>query len=214
MIELYSLATPNGQKIGIALEEMELKYTPYTINILNGDQFKEEFIRINPNSKIPAIVDTKGDKGHSFPVFESGAILLYLAEKTGLFLPSDPVEKSKVMQWLFFQVGGIGPMFGQFGHFTVYAKDERDLSYSVERYEKEVRRLLKVLDNQLHNNIYIAGEKISIADFSIYPWIKCLETYYKAKERLELESYKFLYNWYSKLGERPKLQKGLTVCDL
>ena len=125
-IQLYSLATPNGQKVSIALEEMGLPYDAHLINIMEGDQFKEEFIKINPNSKIPAIVDPKGDNGQPLSIMESGAILVYLAEKSGHFLPKDPVKRMETLQWLFWQMGGLGPMFGQFGHFTRYAPEDRD----------------------------------------------------------------------------------------
>ena len=211
-IQLYSLATPNGQKVSIALEEMGLEYDAHTIDIREGDQFTDEFIAINPNSKIPAIVDPTDDNGKPFAVMESGAILIYLAEKTGKFLPKDPVQRSKTLQWLMWQMAGLGPMFGQFGHFTRYAPQERDLSYGQERYEKEAKRLLKVLETQLNGQEYVAGNELTIADFAIMPWIVCLDVYYEAAERLELDSYKNISKWRDKLLERPAIKKGMDVC--
>lgn len=213
-IQLYSLATPNGQKVGIALEEMEIPYDAHLIDIRNGDQFSPEFIKINPNSKIPAIVDPNGDDGRPLSIIESGAILIYLAEKSGKFLPKDIRGRSETLQWLMWQMGGVGPMFGQFGHFSVYATDKRDLSYAVERYEKEVKRLLNVLDTQLIGKSYVVGDFITIADFAIFPWVLCLDLYYHAADRLELNSLKNIQKWKERLLERPLLKKGLEVCPL
>lgn len=207
-IQLYSLATPNGQKISIALEEMNLPYDAHTINILKGDQFTDEFIAINPNSKIPAIVDNE----HA--VFESGAILIYLAQKSEMFLPKDPLNYSKVMQWLFFQVGGVGPMFGQFGHFFKYAKDKCDHPYPVKRYTDETKRLLAVVNEQLKKNEFIAGPEITIADFATMPWIVCLDKFYQASTQLELESFDYVNNWVKNLLSRPGIQKGMNVCQI
>jgi GST-like protein len=210
-IQLYSLATPNGQKIGIALEEMEIPYEAHTINIMQGDQFTPEFIAINPNSKIPAIVDPTGDNGKPLAIMESGAILLYLAEKSGKFLPHETAKKSQAIQWLMWQMGGAGPMFGQFGHFSVYAPKERDLSYGQERYTKEAKRLLSVLENQLKDNKYVAGDELTIADFAIMPWVDCLEVHYQATELLDLPSYKRVNQWKNELLARPKTQAGMGV---
>lgn len=211
-IELYSLATPNGQKIGVALEEMGIPYTPHTIDITKDEQFTDAFIAINPNSKIPAIVDPIGDKGRPLPIMESGAILIYLAEKSGKFLPKDPTKRMETLQWLIWQVAGLGPMFGQFGHFTIYADKERDLSYGIERYEKETKRLLNVLEKQLEGKKYVIGDELTIADFAIMPWIVCLDEYYDAKERLKLDSYKNISRWRDALLARPFVQKGMEVC--
>lgn len=205
-IQLYSLATPNGQKVSVALEEMELPYEAHTINILNGDQFSEDFIKINPNSKIPAIVD--GDLN----IMESGAILLHLAEKTGKFLSKDPIKRSETLQWLFFQVGGVGPMFGQFGHFYKYAKDKCDHEYPVNRYLNETKRLLKVLDTRLENRDYLVDE-ISIADFATAPWVVCLDKFYNGSEVLELDSFKNVTSWVKRFLDRPKVRKGMEVCS-
>ena len=211
-IQLYSLATPNGIKVSVALEEMGLKYDAHTINILEGDQFSSDFIKINPNSKIPAIVDFDGPGGeHS--VFESGAILLYLARKTGKFLSKDPALESETLQWLFFQMGGIGPMFGQFGHFYKYAKDNCKDPYPVERYTKEAKRLLSVLDTRLEAREFLVGDEYSIADMSIFPWVICLDQFYQASEHLSLSSYKNISRWLSKILERSATKRGLDVCS-
>lgn len=211
-LQLYSLATPNGMKVSIALEEMGLSYEAHKIDIMNGDQFKPEFVAINPNSKIPALVDPEGDHGKPLNIFESGAILLYLAEKTGKFLPQDPAGRSKALQWLFFQMGGVGPMFGQFGHFFKYAKDKCDHPYPVERYTNETKRLLKVLDTQLEKNKYIAGDELTIADMAIAPWVLGLSKFYKAEDVLGLNELKSLKRWMDELWSRPGFQKGAEVC--
>ncbi len=187
-IQLYSLATPNGQKIGLALEEMGLPYEAHTIDIMKGDQFTEDFKKINPNSKIPAIVDLDGE-GKSQAIFESGAILLYLAEKSGKFLSKDPILKFQTIQWLFFQVGGIGPMFGQFGHFFKFAKEKCDHPYPLDRYKTETKRLLQVLDTHLKGKLFLVGDEYSIADMSIFPWVLCLEIFYGANDFLQLGDY-------------------------
>jgi GST-like protein len=211
-IQLYSLATPNGQKVSIALEEMKLDYDAHTINIMNDDQFSDEFIKINPNSKIPAIVDPTGDDGSPLPIMESGAILLYLAEKTGLFLSKDPIIRIQTLQWLFFQVGGAGPMFGQFGHFYKYGKEKCDHPYPVQRYTTETKRLLAVLDKQLEGKEWIVGKDLSIADFAIVPWVSCLDKFYDGKEILELDKFKNVNRWSDSFFNRPLVQKGMDVC--
>lgn len=210
-IELYSLATPNGQKVSIALEEMEIPYTPHKIDIMNGDQFSPEFIKINPNSKIPAIVDPEGPDGKPLSIMESGAILVYLAQKSKKFYPEDARLQSEVLQWLFFQMGGIGPMFGQFGHFFKYAKDKCDHPYPVERYSNEARRLLKVLDTRLEGRTYLVGEEYTIADMAIMPWVQCLEVFYGAQEQLALAEYKNVSAWVKRLLSRPLTAKGMEV---
>lgn len=213
-IQLYSLATPNGQKASIALEEMGIDYDAHKIDIMQGDQFSDEFIKINPNSKIPAIVDPEGDNGNPLAIMESGAILLYLAEKSGRFLPSEPADRSRVLQWLFFQVGGVGPMFGQFGHFHVYAQEKCEHPYPEERYANETKRLLKVMEKQLEQHKFIAGSEVSIADFATAPWVLCLEKFYKAGERLELDKTPKVMSWAKKLMQRPGFARGMTVCEL
>lgn len=210
-IELYSLGTPNGQKVSIALEEMGLPYNAHKINIMEGDQFKPEFIKINPNSKIPAIVDPEGPDGQPLSVMESGAILVYLGQKSKKFYPEDPRLQSEVLQWLFFQMGGIGPMFGQFGHFFKYAKDKCDHPYPVERYTNEAKRLLKVLDTRLEGRQFLVGEQYTIADMAIMPWVRCLDVFYNGKEQLGLDQFKNVNAWVDRLMKRPKTAKGMEV---
>jgi GST-like protein len=213
-IQLYSLATPNGQKIGIALEEMGLAYKAITINITKGEQFNPEFIKINPNSKIPAIVDPEGPGGESLAIMESGAILIYLAQKSGKFLPQDPRLQSETLQWLFFQVGGVGPMFGQFGHFYKYAADKCPHPYPVERYTNETKRLLGVLDRRLEAHTYLVGEQYTIADMAIMPWVNCLSEFYNATEKLGLDQFGNVNAWKKRILARPKTAIGMTVCKL
>lgn len=210
-IQLYSLGSPNGIKIPIALEEMGMSYDVHTIDILKGEQFSDEFIKINPNSKIPAIVDPDGPGGESISIMESGAILLYLAEKSGKLLPSDPAQRCEIMQWLFFQAGSVGPMFGAFGHFHTYGKENCDHPYPEARFATETKRLLTVLDTRLENRVYIVGEQYSIADISIFPWVIWLDIFYKASQQLGLDSFKNVMAWLERCRRRPATQKGFEV---
>jgi len=209
-IQLYSLGTPNGWKVSIALEELGLPYEAHTIDIRKGDQFKEDFIKVNPNSKIPAIVDPNGPDGQPLNVFESGAILLYLAEKTGKLIPADPRKRLETIQWLFFQMAGVGPMFGQLGHFTKYAPEK--IPYAIERYSKEAKRILGVLDKQLEGKEYIIGSEYTIADIATFPWVICLDKFYGARETLDLASFKNVEAWVTRCTVKPATAKGLTVC--
>ena len=209
MMHLYSLATPNGQKISVALEELALDYTPHTINILTGEQFTPAFIALNPNSKIPVLVDEDGPKGETVSIMESGAILLYLAEKTGQLLSSDPLVRLETIQWVFFQMASIGPMFGQFGHFYKYAGEKCTHPYPVERYTNEAKRLLQVLETRLENRHWLVGGQYSIADIAIFPWVDCLVRFYKAEEH----TYPNVLAWLARCLERPAVQKGMTVCS-
>lgn len=211
-IQLYSLATPNGQKVSVALEEMQIPYESHTIDIMKGDQFTPEFIKINPNSKIPAIVDPQSADGKPLAIMESGAILIYLARKSGKFLPEDPRLQSETLQWLFFQVGGVGPMFGQFGHFFKYAKDKCDHPYPVERYQKESQRLLGVLNTRLEGRTFLVGETYTIADMATFPWVLCLIQHYQAKDALGLDNFPHVMSWVERLQARPLTAKGLKVC--
>ena len=213
MIHLYSLATPNGQKVSVALEELRLVYTPHTINILKGEQFTPDFVALNPNSKIPVLVDEKGPNGSTVTIVESGAILLYLAEKTGGLLSTDPVLRMETIQWLFFQMANIGPMFGQFGHFFKYAKDRCLDPYPLERYTTETKRLLTLLDIRLANREWIVGEAYSIADIAIFPWVECLGRFYSAGEQLQLSEYSNVQEWLKRCLARPAVQRGMTVCS-
>jgi len=211
-IQLYSLASPNGQKVSVALEEMGLEYDAHTINIMKNDQFTPEFIAINPNSKIPTIVDPNGPDGKPINVFESGAILLYLAEKTGKFLSHDPRLKWETIQWVFLQMGGVGPMFGQFGHFFKYAKDKCDHPYPVERYTTEAKRLLGVIEKRLEGRDFIIDDGYSIADMAIFPWVKCLDKNYGGAEKLGLKNFHRVGAWVDRCLARPKTAQGMTVC--
>ena len=211
-IQLYSLATPNGQKVSIALEEMGLEYDAHTVDILKNEQFTDSFVKLNPNSKIPVIVDPNGPDGKEITVFESGAILLYLAEKTGKFLATDPALRVETLQWLFFQMGGVGPMFGQFGHFYKYAKDKCDHPYPKERYTNEAKRLLKVLDTRLEGRKFLVGEEYSIADMATFPWVGCLDWGYSARDFLEVDSFKNVVAWHDRCMSRVKTGAGCSVC--
>lgn len=201
MIELHSWPTPNGWKISIALEEMALPYETHWVNIGRGEQFGPEFLAISPNNRIPAIVDKSASPAIS--VFETGAILVYLAEKTGRFLPMEPRGRSEVLQWLFWQVGGLGPMLGQHGHFKLYAPEK--IPYAIERYAEEAKRLYGVLDRRLADREHLAGD-YSIADMATWPWIVT----YKA-QGIDLAAFPNLRRWYDALKERPALQRGFAL---
>ncbi len=205
MIDLHYWPTPNGWKITIMLEEAGIPYRVVPVNIGAGDQFKTEFQAISPNGRMPAIVDTApADGGEPVSIFESGAILEYLAEKSGKFLPTDVRGRYRVLQWLMWQMGGLGPMLGQHGHFKLYAPEQ--VPYGVKRYGDEARRLYGVLDRQLgQTGACVAGD-YSIADMAIFPWIMT----HKAQE-ISLDAYPNIARWYAELRQRPKLQAGLDV---
>lgn len=210
---LYSLATPNGQKVAIALEEMAVPYDAHKIDISKGEQFSKHFLAMNPNGKIPALIDPTGDQGSPLAIMESGAILLHLAERTGRFLSTDPARRSHQIQWLFFQMAGVGPMFGQFGHFHKYAVDKCGHPYPEERYAQETMRLLTVMDKKLADNRYLAGDELSIADFAAAPWVICLRDYFLASERLKLDGYRSVNRWIEELRARPAFERGMQVCS-
>jgi GST-like protein len=201
MIELHSWPTPNGWKISIALEEMALPYETHWVNIGRGDQFEPEFLAISPNNRIPAIVDRSVSPPLS--IFETGAILVYLAEKTGQFLPTEPRARAEVLQWLFWQVGGLGPMLGQHGHFKLYAKEK--IPYAIQRYEDETKRLYGVMDRRLEGREHLAGA-YSIADMACWPWIVT----YKA-QGIDLGEFPNVRRWYDALKQRPALQRGFAL---
>ena len=206
MIDLYYAPTPNGWKITIMLEECSIPYKVIPVNLGKGDQFKPEFLAISPNNRMPAIIDDEGPSGKKISIFESGAILLYLGEKTGKFLPPDPVEKIKVLEWLFWQVGGLGPMAGQVSHFVNYAPNfPGDHSYSEKRYKNEYDRLLGVMNNVLSERKYLAGD-YSIADMASFPWV----TAYKRYE-IDLNKFKNVRRWFDDLKNRPGVRKGMDV---
>ena len=209
-IQLYSLATPNGQKIAIALEELGLPYEAHTIDIMSGDQFDPEYLRINPNGKIPSIVDPDGPGGAPIALMESGAILLYLAEKTGRLLPDDPALRWEATQWLFFQMASVGPMFGQFGHFNKFAKGKTSDEYAIERYTKEAKRLLQVLETRLEGREYLAGGELTVADIATVPWIQALD-FYEGKERLRYSELERVPAWVERCWSRPAFQRGSKV---
>ena len=206
MIDLYYWPTPNGWKLSIMLEECGLAYRLKPVNIGRGEQFTPEFLAISPNNRMPAIVDDEpAGGGAPVAVFESGACLLYLAEKTQRFLPTDLRERSAVTQWLMWQMGGLGPMAGQNGHFLLYAPEK--LPYAIERYAKEVDRLYGVLDAQLgRTQAFVAGREYSIADMAIFPWVRT----HKAQQ-VNLDKFSHVKRWYDALFERPAVKRGLDV---
>lgn len=207
MIDVYSWATPNGHKVHIMLEETGLEYAVHAVNIGAGDQFKAEFLDISPNNKIPAIVDSEGPKsadGKPFALFESGAILIYLAEKAGRFLPTDPAERYSVLQWLMFQMGGLGPMLGQAHHFRLYAPEQ--IEYAVNRYSNEARRLYQVMDKQLGQHAYLAGEHYTIADIACFPWTRSHKN-----QGIDLADFPNVKRWFDAISARPAVQRGVSV---
>ncbi len=204
MIDLYTWPTPNGHKIHIMLEECGLPYRVYAVNIGQGDQFKPAFLKISPNNKIPALVDSQGPDGKPISLFESGAILLYLAAKTGRFLPASDRAKYDVLQWLMFQMGGLGPMLGQAHHFRIYAPEKID--YAVQRYTNEAKRLYGVLDKQLKGQDWIAGGEYSIADMAIFPWLRSWQN-----QGIDWADYPRLKAWFDRIAERPAVQKAVLV---
>jgi GST-like protein len=203
MIDLYTWPTPNGHKIHIMLEECGLPYRVHAVDIGAGDQFKPEFLKISPNNKIPAIIDPDGPDGRPMPMFESGAILLYLAGKTGRFLPDDVCGKYVALQWLMFQMGGFGPMLGQAHHFRLYAPEK--IEYAINRYTNEARRLYGVLDKRLAEVDFLAG-RYGIADMAVYPWTRS-----HANQGVDLADYPNVRRWYEAIGARPAVQKAVQV---
>ena len=203
MIDLYTHTTPNGRKVSIMLEEIKLPYTVRQINISKNEQFTEEFLAINPNNKIPAIVDHEGPDGRPITVFESGAILIYLAEKTGLFLPQDLRSRTETVQWLMFQMAGFGPMLGQAHHFRVYAQEK--IPYGIERYTKEANRLYGVLDHRLGQVKYVADD-YSIADMALYPWSVLYE-----RQGVDIKDYPNVARWQKDMAARPAVARGMNV---
>jgi GSH-dependent disulfide-bond oxidoreductase len=205
MIELYTWSTPNGRKVSIMLEECALPYNVHKINIgTNREQFAADYLKINPNGKIPSIVDSDGPDGKPYAMMESGAILVYLAGKTGEFLPRSARGKYDALQWLMFQMGSIGPMFGQAHHFMRAKKDE--VPYGTERYGNEAKRLYGVMDVQLGRNKFLSGGEYTIADIASYPWVARHEWH-----RVDLGEFPNVKRWYDALGERPAVVKGMSV---
>lgn len=210
-LQLYSLNTPNGVKVSIMLEETGLPYEPHLIDIMKDDQKTPEFLSLNPNGKIPAILDPEGPAGRPLALFESGAILLYLAEKTGLFLPDDAARRYATIQWLMFQMGGIGPMFGQVGFFHKYAGREFEDKRPRDRYVAEARRLLGVLDGRLTGREWIMGEDYTIADIATLGWVRNLITYYEARELIGYDDFANVDAWLQRGLARPAVRRGLEI---
>lgn len=204
MIEVYSWATPNGHKVHILLEECGLPYRVHGIDIGAGDQFKPEFLAISPNNKIPAIVDSEGPDGNPISLFESGAILLYLAGKTGRFLPADTRGKYQVLEWLMFQMGGVGPMLGQTHHFRIYAPEK--IPYAIDRYTNEARRLYGVMNKRLGQSKYLGGNSYSIADIAVFPWLRSWKN-----QGIDWADFPHLKGWFDEIAARPAVQRGVEV---
>jgi GSH-dependent disulfide-bond oxidoreductase len=208
MIDVYTWPTPNGHKVHVMLEEcgfaLGRDWLAHPVHIGKGEQFTPEFLTISPNNKIPALVDPKGPDGKPISLFESGAILIYLAAKTGKFMPASDRGKYEVLQWLMFQMGGVGPMLGQAHHFRIYAPEK--VPYAIERYTNEARRLYGVMDRQLAHHRYIAGKSYSIADIAIFPWVRSW-----AHQGIDWADYPRLKEWFDTIGARPAVQRGCAV---
>jgi len=210
-LQLYSLPTPNGVKIPIMLEEIGLPYEAHKVDFAKDDQNSPAFLSLNPNNKIPAILDPNGPGGQPLALFESGAILIYLADKSGKLLPADPAARYHAIQWLMFQIGGVGPMFGQVGFFNKFAGKEYEDKRPRDRYVAEARRLLGVIDRQLAQHAWIAGEEFTIADIAIFPWINNLLTFYEAGELVGAADFTHMTAALARFLARPSVQKGLTI---
>lgn len=204
MIDLYTWGTPNGRKVSVMLEECGLAYQAFPVNIVKDEQFEPDFLKISPNNKIPAIVDSDGPDGGPISVFETGAILIYLGQKTGKFLPADPKQFTDVMQWLMWQMGGAGPMMGQAHHFRRFAPEK--IPYAIDRYTNETRRLYGVADKQLADHEWLAADSYTIADIATFPWIARHEW-----QGMELEDFPNLKRWYDAIWSREAVKKGFEV---
>jgi GST-like protein len=204
MIDVFSWPTPNGHKVHIMLEECGLPYQAIPVNIGAGEQFRPEFLAISPNNKIPAITDPDGPEGQPISLFESGAILVYLAGKTGRFLPTGDRARYEVLQWLMFQMGGVGPMLGQAHHFRMYAPEK--LPYAIDRYTNEARRLYGVIDKRLSQSEWLGGAEYSIADIATFPWLRSWQN-----QGIVIEEYPHLKRWFDTIAQRPAVQRGVKV---
>lgn len=212
IIQLYSLPTPNGVKVSIALEELGLAYEPHLVDFGSNAQKSPEFVSLNPNGRIPALIDPHGPDGRPIGIFESGAILIYLADKTGKLMPKDGPGRYQVLQWLMFQMGGVGPMFGQYGHFHKFAADKVENNpYPAQRYRDETRRLLGVLEAQLEKGPWLTGQDYTIADIATWPWVRCLKVFYDGETDLGLADFPRVLDWWAKAEARPASQKGLSI---
>ena len=210
-LQLYSLPTPNGVKVAIMLEETGLPYEPHRVAFDRNDQLSPEFLSLNPNNKIPAILDPDGPGGRPLPLFESGAILLYLADKTGKLIPADPARRYETIQWLMFQMGGVGPMFGQLGFFHKFAGKDIEDKRPRDRYVAESARLLGVLDAHLRGRAWIMGDDYSIADIATFPWVNNLVGFYGAGELVGFEGFKEVARVLEAFRARPAVQRGLQI---
>jgi GST-like protein len=210
-IQLYSLPTPNGVKVSIMLEELGLAYEPHLVDITKNESWTEEFLSLNPNGKIPAIIDPEGPGGKPLALFESGAILLYLSDKTGKLVPADAARRYETIQWVFFQMAFIGPMFGQVGFFHKFAGREIEDKRPLNRYRDESKRLLGVLETRLKDRQWIMGDDYTIADIATLGWVRNLVGFYGARELVEFDSLKALPAWLERGLARPAVQRGLTI---
>ncbi|ONF97270.1 glutathione S-transferase family protein [Sphingomonas jeddahensis] len=210
-LQYYGLPTPNGVKVSIMLEETGLPYEGHLVDFAKGDQKSPEFLSLNPNGKIPAILDPNGPGGAPFALFESGAILLYLAEKTGRFLPADPAGRWHAVQWLMFQMGGLGPMFGQLGFFNKFAGREWEDKRPLQRYADEAKRLLGVMDTALEGKTWFLGNDYTIADISMLGWVRNLITFYEARELVGFDDFRNVAVWLDRGLARPAVQRGLEI---
>jgi GST-like protein len=209
-LQLYSLNTPNGVKVSIMLEETGLPYEPHLVDITKNETWTEEYLSLNPNGKIPAIIDPDGPGGKPFGLFESGAILLYLADKTGRFIPTDPCERWQAVQWLMFQMAAVGPMFGQLGYFNKFAGKAIEDKRPLQRYVDESKRLLGVLDRKLDGRDWIISE-YGVADIATLGWVRNLVTFYEARELVEFDSFGRVADWLDRGLARPAVQRGLGI---
>ena len=210
-LQLYSLPTPNGVKVSILLEETALPYEAHLVNFETNDQTSPEFLSLNPNNKIPAILDPHGPDGQPLPLFESGAILIYLADKTGQLLAQESAARYETIQWLMFQMGGIGPMFGQLGFFTVFAGKDYEDKRPRDRYVEESKRLLGVLDKRLEGRDWIMGERYTIADIATFPWIRNLISRYEAGDLVGIQNFPNVTRVLEKFLARPAVKRGLEI---
>lgn len=210
-LQLYSLPTPNGQKVGIALEELGLPYEAHVVSFDQNDQLSPEFLSLNPNNKIPVVLDPDGPGGQPLALFESGAILLYLADKTGQLLPADPAARWHTTQWLMWQMGGLGPMFGQVGYFVKFAGKDLEDKRPRDRYVGEARRLLGVLDRHLADRAWMMGDTFTIADIAIFPWVRTLSVFYQADQLVGLAEHTHVTRVLAAFLARPAVQRGLDV---
>ncbi len=210
-LQLYSLPTPNGVKVSILLEELGLPYEAHLVSFSTNDQLTPEFMALNPNNKIPAIIDPDGPDGQPLPLFESGAILIYLAEKTGRFMSKDPARRYETLQWVMFQMGGIGPMFGQLGFFNKFAGKDYEDKRPRDRYVAESKRLLGVLDQRLESRRWIMGDDYGIADIATFPWVRNLIGFYEAGDLVGIQDFPHVLRALEQFVARPAVIKGLTI---